>query len=62
VHAGYAHVQPVIDLGHPESPLAADLAAGQLAPLQQAVEGAFGELQAVGDLLEREQIRQGDES
>jgi hypothetical protein len=57
-HAGEAHVQPVIDLGHPKSPLPTDLVARQLAALKQAIQGALGELQALGNLLQREQIRQ----
>lgn len=53
-HPTEPHVQPVVDLRQAKSPLPADLVPRQVSPLQQAVQGALGELQAVGDLLQGE--------
>jgi hypothetical protein len=52
-------IQPRVDFRHPESPLATDFSAGQLSAPEKAVERALGELQAIGNLLERQQIGQG---
>ncbi len=55
-HPAHPHIEPVVHHTPAESPMPADLQAGELAALEPPEHGALGHLQVLCDLLQGKEL------